>query len=480
MKKWIACLLLLPLLLAACSLAQGAGPAEEPEEPEKPERTETPGPEPDPETAPEPGPESTTEPTPEPSPEPDPEPSPEPSPEPTPVTELLFPDGSTHTPEETELDLSWLRHREVPEAAELLRQMPELRHVELGADNARSAEEANILASQEAAATGQPKPTPLPSPDKSQPERLTWADIRLLQESAPQAEFYYRFRFYGRDFSLQDETMDLNHRTMTDEGAGVREILPCMKHLNYLDMDFCGVSDEAMAAIRADYPQVEVVWRIWFGKDDKLSVRTDTERILASDGGMHVEENISGLQYCTKVKYLDLGHMPDLEDWSFLGCMPDLRVVIITLGGFTGDDLAGLANCPHLEYLEMCSRSIRGDPLDLSFLAELHELRHLNICANHEVVGYEALANLTGLERLWIGTRTYIPADYIEYLREALPDTDINDTTAIGDGPEWRFTDSSQRHLHPRYAQLREEFDYDHYDKVCSLYWNDPLYKPHD
>ena len=70
MKKWIACLLLLPLLLAACSLAHGAGPAEEPEEPEEPERTETPGPEPDPETAPEPGPESTTEPTPEPSPEP--------------------------------------------------------------------------------------------------------------------------------------------------------------------------------------------------------------------------------------------------------------------------------------------------------------------------------------------------------------------------------------------------------------------------
>ena len=65
-------------------------------------------------------------------------------------------------------------------------------------------------------------------------------------------------------------------------------------------------------------------------------------------------------------------------------------------------------------------------------------------------------------------------------MREALPDTVINDTTTVGDGPEWRYTDFSRHHLQPRYAQLREEFDYDHYDKVCSLYWNDPLYKPHD
>ena len=107
----------------------------------------------------------------------------------------------------------------------------------------------------------------------------------------------------------------------------MREILPCMKHCRYLDMDFCGVSDEAMAAIREEFPQMEVVWRIWFGRDNKLSVRTDVERILASDGGMHIEKNYSGLQYCTKVKYLDMGHMPELTDWSFLGCMPDLEVL---------------------------------------------------------------------------------------------------------------------------------------------------------
>lgn len=45
-------------------------------------------------------------------------------------------------------------------------------------------------------------------------------------------------------------------------------------------MDSCGVSDEEMAAIRDDFPDVNVVWRIWFGTG--YSVRTDVEKILAS------------------------------------------------------------------------------------------------------------------------------------------------------------------------------------------------------
>ena len=53
------------------------------------------------------------------------------------------------------------------------------------------------------------------------------------------------------------------------------------------DRDYCGVSNEAMAQIRDENPNVEVVWRIWFGEN--YSVRTDVERILASKptvGGM--------------------------------------------------------------------------------------------------------------------------------------------------------------------------------------------------
>ena len=392
-------------------------------------------------------------------------PTPEPTPEPTPTKPpyLSFPDGSRHDYGEVNLDLSWLCHEQVGETAALLREMPELRSVQLGMDRARSAETA-----------GQENPEP-ETEEEAGPERLTWADIRMLQEAAPQAEFYYRFRFCGKDFSLQDEAMDLNHRTMDDEGAAVREILACMKHCRYLDMGFCGVSDEAMASIRDDFPEVEVVWRIWFGRDDLLSVRTDVERILASDGGFHLEEHWEPLQYCTKVKYLDLGHNPDLHDWSFLGCMPNLEVCVIAIGGWEGDDLAGLANCPHLEFLEMCSRSTKGE-LDLSFLAGLKELKHLDICCLFDnVVGYEALENLPQLERLWIGKYTYIPEDYIEHLR-----TEINVTAETGDGGAWRWVNGNRDRLQPRYALLCQQFDYGNFNKVCAWYWNDPLYYPHD
>lgn len=460
MKKICVILMLLALLLAGCGETTAAPSVLDPNAIREEAR--------------EPVPEATPEATPEPSPEPVPEPTPEPTPGP-----LLFPDGIIHEPEEESLDLSWLRHENAAETAELLRRMPALQTVELGADNARAAEDAVGEAGAE---------EPLPQEEQAEceeeaapePERLTWADIRLLQEAAPQAEFFYRFRFCGKDFCLQDEAMDLNHRSMDDEGAAVREILPCMKHCSYLDMDFCGVSDEAMAAIRDAFPQIEVVWRIWFGRGDRLSVRTDVEKILASDGGFHIEMNYSGLQYCTKVKYLDMGHMPELEDWSFLGCMPDLEVCVISVGGFQGDALAGLAKCRNMEYLEMCSRSVFEEPLDLSFLSGMPHLKHLNICCLREVTGYEALESLTELERLWIGRFTYIPEENLARLQELLPDTVINTDSETGAGGGWRWVDEGNGRAQLRYYQLCLMFDYGNYETACAYYWNDPLYKPHD
>ena len=450
MKKLIPILLLM-LLLTACgggdaaepALPQGAAPAEAPAEAEP---TPTPGP-------------------------------------------LQFPDGSVHDRGETGLDLSWLEHGDVEAVTALLREMPALQTVELGADRVRSAEEA---------AGPQPEEEdpdevwwafeyfePYRDEDEEEepveqpPERLSWADIRALQEAAPQAEFDYRFRFYGKDFSLADEKMDLNHRTMHDEGAAVREILPCMKHCTYLDMDFCNVTDEAMAAIRDENPQMEVVWRVWFGSGGCLSVRTDVERILASEPGMCLlDENTGSLKYCTKVRYLDMGHQERLHDWSFLGYMPDLEVAVISIGGWT--DLSFVGNCTKLEYLEMCSRSTKGQPLDLSFLANLKDLKHLDICCLGDgLTGYEVLENMTGLERLWIGRFTRLPPEFVAGLRDKLPNTVINTNSETGCEGFWRYSDGAFI-ANERYALLRQQFDYDNYNSVSSRYYNDPAYYPHD
>ena len=111
------------------------------------------------------------------SPAPTAEPTPSPTPEPTKPPYLSFPDGSRHDYGETTLDLSWLEHEQAAETAELLREMPQLREVELGMDRTLSAEAAL------------PEGEELPEPEEGEepavePERLTWADIRLLQEAA--------------------------------------------------------------------------------------------------------------------------------------------------------------------------------------------------------------------------------------------------------------------------------------------------------
>ena len=90
-----------------------------------------------------------------------------------------------------------------------------------------------------------------------------------------------------------------------------------MKHCRYLDMDSCGVPSEEMAKIRDAYPEMDVVWRIWFGYN--FSCRTDIELMVNSYNAEGMTDELTkDLKYCTKVKRLDMGHNLDLHDWSFL------------------------------------------------------------------------------------------------------------------------------------------------------------------
>ena len=298
--------------------------------------------------------------------------------------------------------------------------------------------------------------------------RLSWEDLAELNEEFPDLDFVYRFTVLGREFSTMDKKFDLHHLKMDDEGELVKRILPSMKHCEFLDMDFCNVSSETMAEIRDSHPEMEVVWRVWFGED--CSVRTDVERILASNLNHHLTDlNSKELKYCTKVKYLDLGHNSDLHDYGFVAYMPDLEVVVISVSGF--HDLTPFSKCTNLEYLEMCT--YQGE-FDIAPLGALVNLKHLNICSLGKVTGYEELMNLKNLERLWIGCYTYIPAEWVEQYHEMNPDCVIDTTEQTGCLGHWRYeADGSNV---PRYELLRQQFDYDHYTSVCASWFNDPMY----
>ena len=383
---------------------------------------------------------------------------------PVPVSVLRFPDGSAHQADETRLDLQGLTHKDVPETAEFLKQMPELEYVDLGTDGAWTETERAELNAETAAAERPAEAT----------RDLTWQDLLLLQKAAPRADLDYRFVFYGRYLSTLSEEMDLNHSVMSDEGAAVREILPLMKHCKRLDMDSCGVSSEAMAKIRDDYPEMEVIWRIWFAYN-QFTMRTDSERLWCANFYPYMwDEYTQELKYLTHLKYLDLGHNLQLHDWSFLRYMPDLEVLILTSSSWESLDM--LENCTKLEFLEIIPYAHLD--LDLQPLEKMTNLEHLNITAMGKTENWEVLLNMKKLKRLWIGEETgyYLPEGAEEQIREALPDTEIMFRGGGAATGSWRINPDGT--VPERYALLREQFDYDHWPSVAPYPYNDPKYNP--
>ena len=369
--------------------------------------------------------------------------------------------------DEKKLDLSTLSHKDVAGVAEQLTWLRELEEIELGSDGAWTGDPPKLT--QETASVERP--------DEATRD-LSWVDLHTLQDAAPQAQILYRFRFYGRDFTTTDEEMDLNHSPMTDNGAAVREILPLMKNCRTLDMDSCGVPSETMAEIRDDYPDMDVIWRIWFGYG--YCCRTDIELFVCSSGteGLR-DDNTHELKYCTKVKRLDMGHNLYLHDWNFLSYMKDLEICIITVGGWT--EIGMLENLTNLEYLEICpiDHNYCG-VLDLSPLANLTNLEHLNICGISQTSNWEVLKNLTKLKRLWIGhwTACGFPEGAIEELREALPNTEINTTEYSAATGSWKGGDGQSGPFPERYRLLREQMEYDKNWGYFPKPEEDPKYKP--
>ncbi len=301
--------------------------------------------------------------------------------------------------------------------------------------------------------------------------RLGWEDIALLKASAPGARFSYRFSLYGKDLDLDTETLDFRGVEIDDEGAALYPVLSCMNRCTKLDMDSTGVSDEALATIRDLFPRTKVVWRVWFGKN--YSVRTDVEKILASKptvGGMITDTK--PLNYCTDVKYLDLGHNDEMTDINFCMYMPKLEVLIIAMTGVR--DLTPLKNCMNLEYLELnSSPEIR----DLSPLEGHTALRHVNIACCPLVTDISPLYGVKDMERLWIGNETPVPEAQVAKMREAAPRCKIDTTTSDPHGNAWRFSDYDPEipkyYWVPRHELLREQLGYNYQE--YSFYWLDPL-----
>ncbi len=344
----------------------------------------------------------------------------------------LFLSGMELTPETEQLDLSSLSSEEIENAEAVLSCMNNVKALTLGA--------------------------------------LPLEDALRLCAACPGAVVDYAFTLYGSEVNLNAQALDFNHVEIKDEGAALGAVLPYMKNCASVDMDSTGVSNESLAALRDANPGVDIVWRVWFGEN--YSVRTDVERILASKptvGGMISGNGGDVLKYCTKVKYLDLGHNEDMTDFSFVASMPDLEVLIVAMTAIT--DISPLANCPNLDYLELNTTDVS----DLSPLVGCTKLKHVNICNCPNITDISPLYDIP-LERFWIGCDTPVPAEQVQEMRARHPEAKVNNTAADPHGDSWRYyrydPEEPKYYWVERYELLRGQLGYNYQE--YSFYWLDP------
>lgn len=287
----------------------------------------------------------------------------------------------------------------------------------------------------------------------------TIGELDKVRLAAPQATLRVRFELFGQIVTSEDERIEYYLVDIGNEGVQtVRAVLPYLTSCTYFLMDGCGVDNEVMAQLRDDFPETKIVWRIWlagpyYGNSFLLrraSYLTDTELIrtvVITDETSHL------LNYCVDTKYMDLGHNAYLSNCDFIRYMPKLEVAILALTNIS--DISPLANCKHLEYLEVFTTKVS----DLSPLANCTELRHLNISNLPDVTDLTPLYGLENLERFRAVMNPQVPQEQFDELAARLPNCTMMmkgwDPTENG----WRKDDYGN--YVPRYALLRMQMEYD-------------------
>ena len=203
-------------------------------------------------------------------------------------------------------------------------------------------------------------------------------------------------------------------------------------------------------------------------------MRTDVERILASNpgiGGELTPENTKSLKYCTKVKYLDLGHNSYLSSIEFVRYMPDLEAAILAMGDWS--DASPLSGCTKLRYAELQTTCIN----DLRPLVTLTSLTDLNLCYNFALHDISPLYELTQLQRLYLGKYTPVPAEQVAEMQRRAPNCEINTTTENPTDGKWRYTAVTPygNEVAPAYQWLRDVMRYDEAPSSYAYSYNDPL-----
>ena len=281
-------------------------------------------------------------------------------------------------------------------------------------------------------------------------DALSVDDFIALKKAAPQAKFDYSFELFGQTVTTETESLSYSRVPIGNDGVlEFSRILPYLDKLQELRIEYCDIADWAMADLRDAFPDKTIAWRVVYGWGNSWS---DTDTIWAIGG--FGDANLYPLRYCTKVKYLDLGHN-GIYSLDFVRYMPDLEVFIVENDYIS--DLTPLAGCKNLEYLEVGETRVT----DVSPLAACTSLKHLNIGGLLNLTDISPLYDLPNLERLYGLCDINVPAEQVEHITELMPNTEVAfhyDPKGAVNGYHWRYAEGGG--LVPRYQLLHDQIGY--------------------
>lgn len=232
----------------------------------------------------------------------------------------------------------------------------------------------------------------------------------------PDVILHWDFELFGVQTCSTATELILSNIPM-ESTAEVEDALKYFYNLERVEMCDCGISSEDMDALNKRHPDTRFVWMVHIGIG---SLRTDAIGCIP----YHLHYNLhrpfydkeaKDLKYCTDLIALDLGHMM-VTDLSFLQYMPKLKYLV--LGDMElVEDFSYIANLTELVFLEIFQTKFT----DVSLLMNMKKLEDLNISWT-KLENPELLKEMTWLKRLWctsIGTSQ----EELKELAAALPNT---------------------------------------------------------
>ena len=292
---------------------------------------------------------------------------------------------------------------------------------------------------------------------------LSLGELVTLTEAFPHIVFNYQFDFFGQTVDLYTEELEYVKVDMGDEAEGqLREMLTVMPKLSYIKLDRCGFTSPVLDAINKDFPETKVVWRVFYGKNNKFNALTD-ETVIRSSHHLS-NDTVSEMNYLTDVVYMDIGHNETLTNVSFLAHMPKLKLLI--LSGSPVTDISPLTGLAELEFVEL---AFCGNLRDLTPLSTLTGMKYLNI-------GGTSSDDITCLmerpmER-FVCMLTRIPQAQKDAYSEAYPDCIVVKRGVQPYGYGWRYIDDGYN-FNDYYKTMRQIFHYDEESLLNGYAWDE-------